>query len=338
VDGLESISAASVTPVAVEWLWPGRVPLGGITLLAGDPGLGKSLLTFELAAQLSRGELAAGPATTLMATAEDSRTATVVPRLQAAAANLALVEFLQMRKHGLSDGMTLPDDAELLASLVRAKQARMVVIDPLMAHLPSRVNSWQDQSVRSALAPLHRLAEQERCAVVLVVHLNKGQDVDPLRRIGGSVGLPAAARSVLLLARDPDDPDGEHGHRRVLAHVKSNLAGPSPSLQYQIDPTELPGGIRTARIRLLGESHHQGHDLLSPPVSKPESPIGEAEEFLRCMLGWGPQGATAVQQAATQRRISPRTLKRAKGNLGVQSQKAGYDDGWIWSLPEDTEA
>src|SRR5690606_31680638 len=39
----------------VDWLWPGRIPLGKLTLLAGDPGLGKSLLTLDLAARISRG-------------------------------------------------------------------------------------------------------------------------------------------------------------------------------------------------------------------------------------------------------------------------------------------
>jgi putative DNA primase/helicase len=319
----------------VEWLWPGRIPYGGITLLAGDPGLGKSLLAFELVAMLSRGALTSTPQAALLATAEDSRTATVVPRLQAAEANLELVHFIQARRDGLVAGITLPGDVQRLADLVTAARARLVVVDPLMAHLPSRVNSWQDQSVRSALAPLHRLAELEHCAVVLVVHLNKGQDVDPLRRIGGSVGLPAAARSVLLLARDPDDPDGENGRRRVLAHVKSNLAGPAPSLQYQVEAVHLSGGIPTARIQLLGESHHQGHDLLAPRPVEGESPIEEAEDFLRFQLGWGPQPATAVHQAAEKRGIAPRTLKRAKANLGVESAKAGYGAGWIWTLRED---
>ena len=48
------------------WLWPGRVPLGKLTLLIGDPGLGKSFVTLDIAARVSRGlplpALAAEPA------------------------------------------------------------------------------------------------------------------------------------------------------------------------------------------------------------------------------------------------------------------------------------
>src|SRR5262245_21988523 len=31
---------SDLAPSQVEWLWPGRIPLGAVTILAGDPGLG----------------------------------------------------------------------------------------------------------------------------------------------------------------------------------------------------------------------------------------------------------------------------------------------------------
>src|SRR5688572_15476895 len=39
----------------LEWLWPGRIPLGKITLLAGDPEAGKSFVVADLAARTTRG-------------------------------------------------------------------------------------------------------------------------------------------------------------------------------------------------------------------------------------------------------------------------------------------
>jgi hypothetical protein len=47
---------AGVTREMLEWLWPGRIPLGKLTLLAGDPGLGKSFVTLDIAARVSRGD------------------------------------------------------------------------------------------------------------------------------------------------------------------------------------------------------------------------------------------------------------------------------------------
>ncbi|HEX3987952.1 MAG TPA: AAA family ATPase, partial [Verrucomicrobiae bacterium] len=49
------ISLADVTEQNVQWLWPGKMPLGRITLLVGRAGEGKSLLTTDLAARVTTG-------------------------------------------------------------------------------------------------------------------------------------------------------------------------------------------------------------------------------------------------------------------------------------------
>ena len=141
----------------------------------------------------------------------------------AAAAELEQVFFPPPAADGLERTIRLPDDVDYLRELITRTRARLVVFDLLVAYLPARVNTWQDHSLRAALAPLAALAEEQGTAVLLIAHLNKGRDADPLRRLGGSIGLAAAARSLLLLARDPDDPEGETGGKRVLAHAKSNL-------------------------------------------------------------------------------------------------------------------
>jgi AAA domain len=40
----------------VQWLWPGRIPVGKVTLLTGPAGAGKSLVALDLAARVSRGQ------------------------------------------------------------------------------------------------------------------------------------------------------------------------------------------------------------------------------------------------------------------------------------------
>ena len=144
----------------------------------------------------------------------------MLPRLLAAGAELERIVFPPPASDGLERTLRLPNDVNYLGELIASTAAKLVVFDPLVAHLPAKVNSWQDQSLRGALAPLAALAQELGTAVLLIAHLNKGRDADPLRRLGGSIGLAAAARSLLLLARDPDDPEGETGARRVLAHAK----------------------------------------------------------------------------------------------------------------------
>ena len=45
--------AASIQPEPIRWLMPGRIALGKLTLIAGDPGLGKSMLSVSLASHVT---------------------------------------------------------------------------------------------------------------------------------------------------------------------------------------------------------------------------------------------------------------------------------------------
>ena len=236
--------------------------------MAGVGGMGKSQFTCLLAARVSRGELGAA-GDVLIATAEDDPSTTVRPRLEAVQADLDRVHFLTIATaEGETDGITIPDDVAQLEETVAFHGARLLVIDPLVAHLPGEIDSHRDQSVRRALAPLYRLATTTGCAVVVVLHLNKSTGLAPLMRLGASVAFGNAARSVLLLDRDPDDEDGERGHRRVLAHIKCNVAPLGPSLLYRVAPIVLPAEgsapmVETSRLELLGESAHDGRALLN---------------------------------------------------------------------------
>jgi archaellum biogenesis ATPase FlaH len=326
-----AVTASTVRREAVEWCLPGRVPFGSVTVIVGDGGLGKSTWTCNLASIVSLGS------NVLMATAEDSLAATLKPRLEAVQADLKRVHFVTMRMPGGDeDGLTIPDDLLELERLVAEKSARLVVIDPLTAHLAPNLNSWSDHSVRRALAPLHRLAESTGAAVIAVMHLNKSASSDPMRRIGGSVAFGNAARSVLVFARDPDDPDGEEGRRRVLAHHKCNLAPLAPSLLLELKPILIPASaeepeVETSWLREIGESHHNGRDLLASPDREERSAIEEAKSFLEAELQPSVRRAAAeLLRAAKQIDISERTLRRAKKELGVQSGKHEFGGQWEW--------
>src|SRR5262245_21526682 len=79
----------------IEWLWPGRIALCKLTLLVGEPGLGKGLLGVDLAARVSRGgewpgdtAESAAPGTAIVLHAEDDLYDTMPDRLAAAGADL----------------------------------------------------------------------------------------------------------------------------------------------------------------------------------------------------------------------------------------------------------
>ena len=130
------------------------------------PGLGKSLFTIWLTAQVTAGNIFLFPrGSVLLVTGEDALASTVVPRLRSAGADVDQVHILEVTEGGSKDGVRLPDDVHLIAEMLETIDPRpvLVIVDPLNAHLSPKVNSWQDHSVRTALAPLHHLAEDAGC-------------------------------------------------------------------------------------------------------------------------------------------------------------------------------
>lgn len=337
----ELLRLSEVKPEPVTWLWDGYIPLGTLTVLDGDPGLGKSTVMLDLASRLSRGvampDGSNGPAAagTVLLSAEDDLARVIRPRLDVTGANLERVAVVRMR---VSDSEqrepTLsPKDLREVESNVLELGARLVVVDPLMAYLPQDVDAHRDQDVRRVLSALRGLAERTGAAVVVVRHLNKAPGASPLYRGGGSIGIVAAARSGLLLAAEPGDSTGSV---RVLASLKSNLGPAPPSLRLRL--TTCPG-TKFARVTWEGASGHSAVSLLAlPPTPKDLSAVEEAESFLRELLAGGPVLARDAEDEAKAGGISARTLRRARERLGVAPRKAGQPgeagQHWQWALPE----
>lgn len=319
----------------VTWLWTGRIPRGKLAILEGDPGLGKSTLTIELAARVSRGhplpdEGPTAPADVVFLTFEDGLEDTIVPRLHAAGADLA-------RCHALS-GISCNGGPERLLSIpqdipaVRAKLdevgAALLVIDPLSAALSAATDTYKDADTRQALAPLARMAEETGVAVLIVRHLNKGAASRAIAAGGGSIGFAAAARAVLAVHPDPGDPSA-----RVLAVVKCNIAPIAPSLSFGL----VDAGEGWAHVEWRGRSEHSAEALNlarlgSPMAADAES---EADTWLRGLLTDGARERQEVLRLAKDRGFPERTIERAARRLGVQRDTSGFgaDRKSIWTLP-----
>lgn len=231
---------ADVEPRPVSWLWPGRVPLGKLTIVEGDPGLGKSLVVADLAARVTTGACMPdgsvsdlpGPANVVILAAEDDAGDTLRPRMEAAGADLTRVTIWEtvIGDDGTERLPALPDDLGLLAGIVRRTAAKLVVVDPFTAFLSGTIDAWKDAEVRRALTPLAVLAADLGVAVILVRHWTKTPAANPLHRGGGSIAITAASRSVLVVAEHPQDETV-----RVLAAVKANLSARPPSLAFGIE-------------------------------------------------------------------------------------------------------
>lgn len=319
------ISLADIEPERVDWLWYPYLPLGKLTLLEGDPGLGKTFLALQLAATVSRGaafpteaDTPGEPGNVLFLSAEDGAADTLRPRLDTAGADVRRI-YVPARPSV---------DLEKLEPMLRQLEPALVVLDPLQAFLGAKVDMHRANEVRPFMTWLSELAERYRSAVLAVRHLTKSGKDRAIYRGLGSIDFAAAVRSILVMGEDPGD-----DRRRVVVHSKSNLAERGVSLGFEVQ-----GG----RFRWTGTSEVTAERLLAPKQENSQrSAVDEAADFLRELLADGPVPAKEAKAEARDAGISHASLRRAKDCLGVTAIRQSLEGkergsgGWVWSLPKD---
>jgi RecA-family ATPase len=181
---------ADVPRERVRWLWPGYLLVGKVVVLDGDPGLGKSTVTADLAALITIGKAmpdgsgGGDPGAVVLASAEDGLADTIRPRLELAGADLDRVTVIEHLE--LADGRTVPlelsGDLDALEAVVRDVGAALVTVDPLMAFLAGTVQANRDQDVRRTLHPVKDMAERTGVAVLVVRHFRKAATDSAVQR------------------------------------------------------------------------------------------------------------------------------------------------------------
>lgn len=219
---------AEVKAEPIVWLWPGRIALGSVTILDGDPGVGKTTLAIDLCARVSTGRampMEAKPhlpaSGTLLVSAEDNPALTIRPRADAALGDLKKI-FVAL------DHCWLPVELPKLQQMIHDTSARLVVLDPGIAFFDQKVDSNSDQQVRRVVQGLSDVAAATQSAIIFVRHLNKAQRSAAMYRGGGSIAIAAAARNCLL-ARIPG-----RNMSPILASYKSNLSATPKTISYSV--------------------------------------------------------------------------------------------------------
>jgi AAA domain len=336
--GPQIVNLCDVEPEHVEWLWDDHLPLGKLVVLDGDPGVGKSTVSLDLAARVSTGSpmpdgSAGAKGAVLILSAEDGLADTIRPRIDAAGGDPARVHALTVITYPGEDGKVLsrtpaiPRDIPAIEAIITVHRVILVIIDVLVAYLGGDVNSHHDQDVRRALSPVAAMADRTGCCVLVLRHLNKTAGASAVYRGGGSIGIIGAARAGFMCGTDPDNET-----RRVLAPVRCNLSAEPPAIAYQLIPDELHG---CARVRWLGETTLKPWQLLSDPGdSESRSERDEAAEWLRGYLidNGGEAKAGDAIKAARGDGIAQRTLQTARKRAGVTTAKVGVRGPWLWRL------
>jgi len=266
------------------------------------------------------------PQGVLLILAEDDLGSVIVPRLKALGANLNFVRVYDPWAIG-DQSLRLPDDMELIEKEAGEVNAKLIVIDPITAFLSG--NAYSDQSVRKTLGPLTSFADRTGASVVLLRHLTKANVGNVLYRGGGSIGFSAAARSGLLVAPAPGNPE-----QRILAQYKSNHGSFARSLCFKI--IERDG---TSQIEWIGESRFKADELITSSSGEDRSILQEAIFVIFSLLAEGRMAAKDVRTEALDAGVSSATLKRAKKALKVKSVREGFGKSsrFFWELPDQDE-
>ncbi len=334
------IRLSDVEPEEVRWLWDPYLPLGKITILEGDPGVGKTWLALNLAAIVTRGHPFPSatdgvprerrePANVVYMTAEDGLADTLRPRLDRAGADASRVFAITAvcstdpETGKQSEEPFTFDNLKELERVLMERAPSLVVVDPLQAYLGAGIDAHRANETRPVLAACARLAERHGCAFLLIRHLGKAPSGRAIYRGLGSIDFAAAARSVLLVGKDPNNPE-----RRAVVHVKSSLAPMGPSIGFKLEQGELSW---------TGRSNLTAGDLLAcDPSPQEKSALEEACDFLKKELAKGSRPFREVKEAAEDASVSLGTLKRAKKKLGVTPTKVGRPgepSHWEWAFP-----
>jgi putative DNA primase/helicase len=341
------IRASDIEARLVEWLWEPRIPLGMLTLFAGDPKLGKSLSALAIAAAVSRGaalpmdRAPPGPASVILMSAEDEPSRIIVPRLKAAGADLAHVHILEsivLPVNTGRDGEREPNPIERPPSIVahdieaieeaaaRLGDCRLIVIDPVTAYLCG-IDDHRNTELRGALWPLKMMAERLNAAVILVTHMSKGGATQAKHRVIGSIAYVGACRANFLFIKDRDD---ESRRRVLMCDNGTNLAPEIPTLSYAVEdrgdgPVVAWGEepvLITADEALQAQSRDEDH----------QAERRECNQWLRETLANGPMMVKEVWRRGKEEGFSRDALKRAKTRIGATTVRDGFQGKCGWRL------
>jgi len=318
-----------IEPVKVKWLWENFIPLGRGTIIAGDPGVGKTWVCLDLAARLSRGltwpdgSPGSEPANSIYLIIEDMPDDTLRPRIDSLGGDPARIRILT--KELLGQGFDLSQKksiSRLKGEIRRTENIRALFIDPIL-DFSGKINSNRAEAVRSFLNPLVQLASEFELGLIMSAHLNKQETQSAVYRTAGSAsGWLGKARAAFLIFRDQEDKK-----KRYLKAIKNNLA--------REDPQTLSFYIRDGKLVFEKCGEVDAEEYLNPQRQAEAKELSRACRWLKDFLAGGQKESKEIRQAANEFGIPKSTLYDAAHKLGVVNKTEGFGAFKLsfWSLP-----
>lgn len=333
-----SKTLAEVEEEELDWIWYPYLARGELTILEGDPGLGKSYMAQMVAGSIVDGKrlpcdrpTGRKPVKGKVAYFDIENSAGTVTKRRLVDNGVSnLSWYLQEETpFSIDDDDALDEIYEALEEL----QPTLVVFDTLNTYI-GKADTHKSSEVQQAFGHFREIAKHFNCSVLVLRHLTKSKGGDKaIYRGQGSIAFTGLARVVMTVGQSPEDPDV-----RVMAVTKINVTKPPKAVCFTIQemPNDHSKFVWGDFVNLTSD------DILNVTASKMKGGNGsdaveEAKEFLQEVLEEGPEEVAKLKRMAEKRSIAWRTLSRAAEALGVEEIETGPKSRRIknWGLPEE---
>lgn len=334
-----------VAPRELRWLWPGRIPLGCLTVIAGDTEAGKSLITLDIAARVTTGapwpddpvsyetlvamerSVMPRPAErVLVVSAQDPFHTVILPRLAAAGADVGQIIFCDSAYNhqdprpalGIRRALRFPDDVPSLRKIVMERGVRLVILDPMWAFFGGQRES-RALTGPALLTPLADLAALCNLAIVCVTGLKREVRGKGTYQAEGHKSLQAARVGWGIM----EHPTREG--KRVMLPIRNNVGPRGKGLNFRIEDGRIKWEEEPSKLTTEA--------AYAAERSRGGARVG-ARDWLQTFLAPGPRPSTEIYEQASECGYARRTIDRARSDLRIVPKKHGNngDAEWFCSL------
>lgn len=333
-----AISLADVEEEQLDWIWYPYLARRELTILEGDPGLGKSYLAQMVGLAIVDGKVLPSvkvhkPVCGRVAYFDLENSAGTVTK-----ARLVDNGGRNLKNYFQDERVFRIDDEEAIErvyeGLERVKPD-LVVFDTINSYV-GKADTNNGRDVQQAMAHFIEIARRFNCATLVLRHLTKSTKERALYRGQGSIAFSGMARVVITVGQHPEEEEV-----RVMAVTKLNVTKRPKALTFEIK--SLPDTLKKQdRSKFVwGDFVELTSDEITtfvPPSGAGRRKNENTEDFLREMLADGPQPKAVLERAAEARGINIRTLIREAERIGIIRDTTGFGKTRVstWALCDTT--
>lgn len=349
VTNLAALSLSNVQTAAVEWLVPGLLPRGELSVLGADGGTGKGLWQAQLIAHVTTGNSNSffqnplqNPCNVLIFSGEDDPARVLRPRLLAAGADMSKAFVVTSDGFFRDNRHLLTMDSEEFSAIIRNTAPDMVVIDPYQSFLNMDIKMAERNQMRGTTTPFRAVLRETNAAGLLVAHSNKKGAVAGRQRLADSSDLWDASRCVIMMGRD------KLTKQVYVSNEKNSYAAECKTTLFTIEGATVEG-VKTAVAVYQGTTDKKDYDFIMAKAARPEGSKADAKEAICSILNESQSGSMeseklrlAVMEEAG---CSEATFRRARTDLKDKGtiytkqipQKNGVNKWYVFYRGETAE-